>query len=160
MGVGQNAGSCFQRLVAAEAPVAKVRQGASLLVGLLEEPDQPRLAISSCPPSTSYTQPPPWPQPRHLTPLLSNFARFCDLPCPQIQVIAERSTLQRTKSMKRVSSAHISCLRVTFLTSRTKSCPLDPCCSNPVGRVCTWSYFRLTLSWLVLVLVHLDSTEI
>ena len=32
-------GSCFQRLVAAEAPVAKVRQGASLLVGLLEEPD-------------------------------------------------------------------------------------------------------------------------
>ena len=39
MGTGQNAGSCFQRLVAAEAPVAKVRQGASLLVGLLEEPD-------------------------------------------------------------------------------------------------------------------------
>ena len=38
-GAGQNAGSCFQRLVAAEAPVAKVRQGASLLVGLLEEPD-------------------------------------------------------------------------------------------------------------------------
>ena len=36
MGVGQNAGSCFQRLVAAEAPVAKVRQGASLLVGLLD----------------------------------------------------------------------------------------------------------------------------
>ena len=61
------------------------------------------------------------------------------------------------KSFKRV---YISCLRVTFLTSRTKSCPLDPCCSNPVGRVCTWSYFRLTLSWLVLVLVHLDSTEI
>ena len=62
--------------------------------------------------------------------------------------------------MKKVSSAYISCLRVTFLTSRIKSCPLDPCCSNPVGRVCTWSYFRLTLSWLVLVLVHLDSTEI